>query len=485
MTRGEPVPGRTVPTRTRLAFGIGAAAENMSLYSLSVLGLLFYNQVLGLDVLLAGLVPTIALLTDAISDPLFGSFSDRYRSKRWGRRHPFMLISPIPIALSFFCVFNPPDDLTPNQLFGWFLIWSISLRTFMTVYHVPHLAMGAELSSGYIERSRIMSYNNLFYWLGGAGLFKLNTVLFFASVAVATNGLLNRDAYPRFSMVMALFVLIVLFSSAWFTRDRIPNLPQAPEDLEGFSIRAFGRDVASALSNRNYRMLMIAVVALSLMFGLRLALTNYMNIFYWELRSEDIGTLLFTGSFIGYVTGFVFAARLHTRFDKRGTIVLTALGLSVFPAMPVVLRLMGTFPENGSPWLMWAVAGFQALSSGSGSILHISVMSALADIADENEVRIGHRQEGTLYAARTFFAKLDNSLGQGIAALSLTFIGFPKNAQPGAVDADTIYWLGLIESPLSIFPGVIAACFYAQYRINRQRYEKTRRQLEEIRARSG
>ena len=193
--------------------------------------------------------------------------------------------------------------------------------------------------------------------------------------------------------------------------------------------------------------------------------------------------MLFTGSFIGYVTGFVFAARLHTRFDKRGTIVLTALGLSVFPAMPVVLRLMGTFPENGSPWLMWAVAGFQALSSGSGSILHISVMSALADIADENEVRIGHRQEGTLYAARTFFAKLDNSLGQGIAALSLTFIGFPKNAQPGAVDADTIYWLGLIESPLSIFPGVIAACFYAQYRINRQRYEKTRRQLEEIRAR--
>ncbi len=109
MTRGEPVQSLTVPIRTRLAFGIGASAENMSLYSLSILGMLFYNQVLGLDVLVAGLVPTIATLTDAISDPLFGSFSDRYRSRRWGRRHPFMLIAPLPIALSFYCVFSRPE----------------------------------------------------------------------------------------------------------------------------------------------------------------------------------------------------------------------------------------------------------------------------------------------------------------------------------------------------------------------------------------
>ena len=54
-------------------FGIGSAAEYMSLYSLSVLGMLYYNQVLGLDVLLAGLVPTIAIFTDAISDPFIHS----------------------------------------------------------------------------------------------------------------------------------------------------------------------------------------------------------------------------------------------------------------------------------------------------------------------------------------------------------------------------------------------------------------------------
>ena len=169
--------------------------------------------------------------------------------------------------------------------------------------------------------------------------------------------------------------------------------------------------------------------------------------------------------------------RLHTVFDKKLTIVVAAVGLSIFPAMPVILRLVEAWPANGSPFLLWGIIAFQALSSASGSILNISVMSALADIADQNELRLGHRQEGTLYAARTFFAKLDNSLGHGLAAVSLWLISFPDKAVPGEVDADTIWWLGVIDSPISIIPGIIAACFYAQYRINRSSFDETQRQL--------
>ena len=149
---------RRLPLRTKLAFSSGSLEEAV-VGAASFATMLFYNQVLGLGVLLAGLVPTLSILADAVSDPLIGSLSDRWRSKRWGRRHLFMFIAPVPIALSFWCVFNPPD-VHGTTLFAWFLIWSIVLRTFMTVYHVPHLAMGGELSKDYIERTRIMSYNN-------------------------------------------------------------------------------------------------------------------------------------------------------------------------------------------------------------------------------------------------------------------------------------------------------------------------------------
>ena len=478
-TASRLVDPRTVPTRTRLAFGVGAAAESMSLYSLAVLGMLFYNQVQGLEVLLAGLVPTIALLVDAISDPLIGSISDRFRSRRWGRRHPFMLFAPIPIGVSFFCLFNPPGAMTQAEIFGWFLFWSILLRTAMTFFHVRHLALGGELARNYTERSKIMSYNNFFYWLGGAGIFKLNTVVFFAAAGTVGNGLLNGESYFPFSIFISTSIIVVLFSSAWFTLDRIPTLKQPPEDQPAYSLQAFISDVMGAFSNRNYLMLMIAFFVLSLTLGVRTAFNNYMNIFYWELAAQDIGTLVFIGSFVGYAIGFLFSARLHFEFDKKAVIVSTAIGLSIFPAIPVLLRMMGMFPANGSEWLLWSIVGFGVLSAACGSILNISVMSALADVADENELRLGRRQEGVLYAARTFFAKVDNSLGHGVAALSLWLISFPDKAVPGRVSEDTLFWLGMIDSPITIIPGLIAAAFYAQYRIDRKSSEDTQRQLDE------
>lgn len=467
---------RTVPTRTRFAFGVGSAAETLSLYPVGVLSMFYYNQVLGLDVLLAGLVPTISIFADAVSDPLLGSLSDRWRSKKWGRRHPFMLIAPLPVALSFWCVFNPPD-VHGLTLFSWFLVWSIMLRTFMTVYHVPHLAMGGELSKEYYERTKIMSYNNFFGWLGGPPVHKVNTIVFFAVTIEYSNALLNPDAYNALSFSNATAIFVVLTASAWFTRDRIPTLPQPAEGQARFGVMDFFRDLFKAFSNRNYIFLMIALFSLSLMLGVRGALQAYMTVYYWELTADQFANILLIGSFAGYFGGFTLSAHIHSWFDKRATIVATALMISVFPAMPVILRLAGWFPDNGTLWLFWSIAGFTALGAVSGSILNISVMSALADIADENAARYGVRQEGVLYSARTFFAKLDASLGHGLAALALAWMAFPEKAVPGEVEADVIWWLGMVDSPLAIVPGVIAAMFYAQYRISKSQYEETRRAL--------
>ncbi|MBJ39217.1 MAG: MFS transporter, partial [Gammaproteobacteria bacterium] len=90
--------------------------------------------------------------------------------------------------------------------------------------------------------------------------------------------------------------------------------------------------------------------------------------------------------------------------------------------------------------------------------------------------------EGTLYAARTFFAKLDSSIGQALATFSLWLISFPQDAKPGRVPEDTIWWMGVIDSPITIIPGLIAACFYAQFRISRKSYQETRAALEKRRA---
>ncbi|MCB1693168.1 MAG: MFS transporter [Pseudomonadales bacterium] len=465
--------------KTKFSFGVGAIAELIALTSVGSFAMFYYNQVLGLSATLAGLAITMGLVLDGVTDPLMGSISDRTRS-RLGRRHPYMFVAPIPVGISIFAVFNPPEMLPAVWLFAWFSGFVILLRFCMTLYHVPHLALGGELSSSYTERTRVMSYNNFCSWIGGAGTTWIAYTFFFHATPEFARGLLNPDAYAPFSVVASITAVFVLFASAWFTRDQIPRLPKPPSNLPRYSPFEFFRDMGKAFSNMNYVWLLVAFFFLSLMLGLRSGLGIYVNTFYWELTSEQI-RLFVIGSACGYFTGFFASTGLHGQFDKKRVIVVTALSLSVIPAMPIVLRMMGYFPENHTEALVPALIAFAALSSAAGSILNISVMSALADIADENEVRYGLRQEGVLYSTRTLFSKIDNAIGHFFAGITLDLIGFPARGRSGEVPDDVLWHLGLIDSPLAIIPGVIAAFFYGKYAIDRRVYEANRSRLVALR----
>ncbi len=472
----EPVPLRF---RTKLSFGIGATAELIALSTVGGFAMFYYNQVLGLSATLAGLAITMGLVLDGITDPLMGSISDRTRS-RLGRRHPYMFLAPIPVALSLYAVFNPPDNLAPLWLFVWFSTFVITMRACMTLFHVPHLALGGELSSDYTERTKVMSYNNFCGWIGGAGTTWVAYTFFFHATPEYARGLLNPDAYQPFSILAAGLTLTILFASAWFTKDQIPQLPKAPDNLPRYSPLEFFRDMAKAFSNWNYVWLLIAFFFLSLMLGVRGGLGIYVNTYYWELTSEQI-RLFVIGSACGYFTGFFASARLHGRFDKKRVIIVTAVALSVVPALPITLRMFGYFPDNATSSLLPLLIAFAAVAAASGSILNISVMSALADIADENEVRYGLRQEGVLYSTRTLFAKIDNAIGHFFAGVTLDLIAFPTRGTPGEVGEDVLWNLGLIDSPLAIIPGLIAAVFYSRYAINRKTYDDNRSRLVALR----
>ena len=104
-----------------------------------------------------------------------------------------------------------------------------------------------------------------------------------------------------------------------------------------------------------------------------------------------------TEQHLGRSCRLFLAARLHHRFDKRWTIALSAIGLSVFWSMTVNLALLGLAPANSS-WALVAFIIFWNVLVFFGAVLNISVMSALADIADEHELKTGLRLEGIFYS---------------------------------------------------------------------------------------
>ena len=100
---------RKVSKRTKLGFASGML-ENSMMTAAALTTMLFYNQVLGVAPELCGLAFAIASVVDAVSDPLVGLLSDRVRT-RWGRRHPFMLGSSLPLGLFFYLMYQPPEGL--------------------------------------------------------------------------------------------------------------------------------------------------------------------------------------------------------------------------------------------------------------------------------------------------------------------------------------------------------------------------------------
>ncbi len=480
-TSPPPAPAR-LRLDTKVFFGIGTAAEAIALFAVSTFAMFYYNQVLGLPAGLAGLAISASLVLDGISDPLVGSLSDRTRS-RLGRRHPWMFFAPIPIGLSLIAIFNPPAGMGQWALFAWFCVSVTLMRQFMTFFHTPHLALGGELSSDYLERSKVMSWNNFFGWAGAAGMSFFALSYVFKATPEYPRGLLNPEPYGPFAFGLAALVIVILFASGWFTRDQIPRLPKPPENLPKFSPLEFFADVLKVLRNRNYLWLLIAFFFLSMMIGLRTGLNLYINTFYWELTSEQLRWFII-GSASGYIAGFLFSARLHGAFDKRMTMIVWAVLYSAAPALPNVLGQLGVLGPD-TPGLLGILIAFSVVGYASASVLSITVMSALADIADENELKFGLRQEGVLYATRALAAKVDQAIGALLAGLVLAWIAFPAKAAPGKVAPEVLNNLALWDGLLAAVPGLIAAAFYARYAITREKYEATKAEIAARRAAGG
>jgi Na+/melibiose symporter-like transporter len=202
----------------------------------------------------------------------------------------------------------------------------------------------------------------------------------------------------------------------------------------------------------------------------------YMGTFFYELAPQQIGWLIIN-NILGYAFGFIAAAKLHERFDKPVVIVSTVFGLTIFWSASANIALLGLAPERGSWDLVVMIIIFGSIASACGSILHISVMSALADIADEHELNTGVRQEGVFYAARSLFSKTSNGIGHVITGVALDFIAFPSKAVPGEIAEETLFKLGLIDGPFAMIWGLIAVFFYARYKITKKLHDEIKAKL--------
>ena len=473
----------TTPPLTRgikVSYGVGQAAEGIKNGAFNVFVFFYYTQVLGLPTIYTGFAVGIALAFDAISDPLVGSLSDNWRSKL-GRRHPFLYWSILPLGLAFYGLFSPPE-LSEFSLFLWLTTFAVLTRVAMTLYHVPHVALGAELSEDFNERTEVVAYRYFFSYVGHMLTYFIGFYVFFSE------GQFDASAYGPFGLTMALIMCTAVGITARGTESRVPYLPQAKTDaIVGGLLPVLKRtfsELASALTNISFRWMFCGVLVVYMMVGVDHALNLHMNTYFWELQSKG-NLLFFMATPIGALIGTLFARRFTVLFDKKPSILFGTGCWATCQVLPIVLRFMGVLPENGTSELLTTLIVIKFIQGFGVVQALVAFNSMVADVVDEHELQTRQRQEGIFFSAISFSNKVTTGAGTVVAGFALTLIDWPTgNAIQSATDvpAVTVAWLGWIYGPIvSGFAAVSIYC-YSKYGLNRARHQEIVIRLKEMRA---
>jgi Na+/melibiose symporter-like transporter len=186
--------------------------------------------------------------------------------------------------------------------------------------------------------------------------------------------------------------------------------------------------------------------------------------------------------------GTFFARRLTERFDKKPAILIGTLWWAGCQVVPVVLRLFGWFPDNGTDSLLWTLIVIKFVQGVGVVQALVAFSSMVADIVDEHELATGQRQEGVFFAAVSFSNKVTTGLGSAVAGLALTMIAWPTGpAIKSAADVppETLMWLGLVFGPIVSGFALVCAYCYSKYDLDRDRHALIVAELEKRRAQAA
>ena len=472
-TQGSTPGTRKVDLSTKLYYGFGAVANGAKSNGFNYLLLFYYSQVVGLRADLVSLGILIALVFDAVSDPLVGYISDNTHSKL-GRRHPYMYAAGVPVALAYYFLWSPPawDE---TGLFLYFVCMAVLIRTLITFYEIPSTALVAELTDDYDQRTEMMSFRYFFGWWGGLTMAVMNYLVFLPE---EKGGLEYVQGWSNYGLAASIVIFISIYVSAIGTHKHIPHLRQPP-NREPFSFTKTKKEIKETLSNRSFFALFVSALLQAVAAGVSTSLSIYFSRHFWELTTTEIGYMNIPYFFSAFIA-LMLAPRVSRWLGKKkGGMTVLGLAFAMAP-MPFILRVLGLFPENGTDTLFWTLVVFNTIEVTLIIMSSSLIAAMIADVVEDSEVKTGRRSEGIFFAANSFAQKAVNGLGVVVAGQILAIIQFPTKAKPGQVPEETLFDLVYLYVPTLLFFYLFALAVLSVYKINREDHSDNLRKLAAV-----
>lgn len=468
---------RQISLPTKLFYGVGAIANGVKGNAFSYFMLFFYSQVVGVEGALVGAAMLIVMIADAFSDPIVGHISDNWHSK-WGRRHPFMYFSAIPVSVCFFLLFVPPTGYGQIGSIAWFLVVAIAIRTFITMFEIPSSSLVPEFTDDYDQRTSILAFRYFFGWWGGLTIAILAYKVFFAPTADYPDGRQNPDAWFLYGAFGATIIFLSIMASSLGTHKEIPYLKK-PTVKHDFSFGQIFKDMKESLSNRNFLIVFSSALVAAMASGVNTSLVLYFNTYFWGLTSSEIGTLNLAYYFSA-ATALVLAPIFTRNREKHKVATRVWITGALLLPVPLTLRLIGFFPSNESEWLIPILMLHGYLDVTIMIIAGILIGSMVADIVEDSQKETGRRSEGLFFAGQSFANKIVNGFGLFATGIILSAIDFPKNVKVGEVPQATLNELAIIFITIFVLFYSCAVYILSHYKITRAGHSENLQAVEAL-----
>lgn len=399
---GDSSNGGKLSVVTRIGYGVGDLYGGGALAIISFYYLFFLTDVVKISPALAGTAFLVSRVWDAVSDPLMGIISDRTRT-RWGRRRPYFLIGIFAIFGSFVLLWyvTPFDAEIARFLYA--LATYVLFSTVFTMVWVPYMAIAAELTSDYNERTRLATYRMVCSNIAGV----LGATV---SIELARSFTDLRTGYLVMATVFGAFFALPYLMTFLTTRE--PTDRPAPGPVP--TVREFARrNFAEPFRLRPFRQISVIYLATFVAQDAIMALVIYFMTHY-------LGTPGLMTPLLGVVYGSIIiviplAGRFAERFGKRRT-YMTA-GVLWITAFVYTIFIRPEFPA-------WTVFIFGFVFGFALGGTQVMVMAMFPDIPDVDELLTGTRREGIFSGLFAFLRKSSSALALFIISVILEAAGY-------------------------------------------------------------
>lgn len=399
--------------RDKVGYLIGNLGNDFTFTFASVFLMVFYTKVLGISPGLVGTLFVVARVVDAFTDVTMGRIADKAKPAKDGKFKPWLRRMCGPVALASFLMYqtsmaNAPMTLRIVYMFATYLLWG---SIFYTAINIPYGSMASLISPEADDRAALSTFRSLGSVVANIAVGIGAPAILYASDA-AGNQIVKGELFPIVALVFSILSIASYLVCYFMTTERVKAAPAENVKQVGFL-----ETVRTLVTNRALIGIVVASICILAAQILNQSINQYLFIDYFKDKS---GVMVMNA--VSMLPGIILApvaVPLSRKFGKKELGIFGSLSGAIACFLLFIMRTKS----------MWAYIIINVIGFLGFGVFNLIMWAFITDIIDDQEIRTGSREDGTVYAVYSFARKLGQAVAGGLGGWALGWIGFDSAAQ--------------------------------------------------------